>query len=156
MASNSTLQSVHQLLGSRGGTLAALSKQGRQRHDLTERIRLLLPAELHAHILGIGLQQQTLVLYTDTPAWATSLRYHTGKLLNLLKNEQDLCHIQKVRIKTQVALQQTNRKGSRRHSSRASAALLANLAATMNDAEIRRSLQRLSQRLAGTDSEPAG
>lgn len=152
MANKSLPQSLPQLLNNRSSTLADLSKENHQRRQLTERIRLLLPAELHSHLLGIGLQQQTLVLYTDTPAWATSLRYQTNQLIIQLNHEQDLRHIQQIRVKTQVTYNKPARQQPKRTPLSPSAELLACLAETMNDAEIRRSLKRLSRRLSKTET----
>ena len=44
-------------------------------HSLTEKAQGLLPSGLSAHLTAAIARDQVLVLFTDSPAWATRLRF---------------------------------------------------------------------------------
>ena len=56
-----------------------------------------LDSPLNQHVTVADYQQKTLVLHTDSPAWAAKLRFKTPDILVVLKN--DLTDIQTIRIK---------------------------------------------------------
>ena len=147
MSIKSSTQTVRQLIHS-SHSLSRLFNEASSRSQLTERIRLCLPAELHPHCLAASVQGTTLVLYTDTPAWATSLRYQYRHLQTQLKHEHDLCQIEQIRVRVQPGpTQQPSPALNSEPPDRSSpTAMLDSLADAAVDERIRTALKRLSRR----------
>lgn len=62
------------LADSRSG-LGKLAAGAAQRSTLLRQVGACLPPELAARVTGVNLREDTLVLLTDSAAWATRLRY---------------------------------------------------------------------------------
>lgn len=150
MSLKSAPQAIQCLLSS-SRTLSELLEEARSRSQLSGRIRLMLPAELHPHCLGTGLKDDTLTLYTDTPAWATSLRYQYRHLLAQLKQQHDLCHIRQIRVRIQPrpARQSAGQPHSSWPARMADPCLLDSLAESVVDPRIQATLKRISRRISG-------
>jgi hypothetical protein len=62
--------------------LENLARQAARRVDLAGHLRAGLPAEIRPHLLAGNLREDgTLVLLTDSPAWAARLRFQSEQLL---------------------------------------------------------------------------
>ena len=147
MSIKSPAQTVRQLIRS-SQSLSRLFNEASNRSQLTERIRLCLPAELHPHCLAASVQGTTLVLYTDTPAWATSLRYQYRHLQAQLKHEHDLCHIEQIRVRVQPRSEQhpASSPAARPTNRSMPAAMPDSLTESAVDERIQTALKRLSRR----------
>lgn len=67
-----------------GDAVSALLDSMKARNALLDRVRPLLPEDLANHCLQAGLDNDDLVLATDTGAWAAALRFQGPALLRLL------------------------------------------------------------------------
>ena len=75
-------KSLSELIGTPGGELAALAAQARARLDLADDLRKILPPDLRPALTGCNLRSDgTLVVTTDSPAWAARLRFESEGLL---------------------------------------------------------------------------
>jgi hypothetical protein len=61
-------------------------------------VRALLPAELAAHVTGAALHDDTVVVLTDSAAWASRLRFHALELVARLAPRYDGA-VTRVRVK---------------------------------------------------------
>lgn len=61
-------------------------------------MRALLPAELAAHVTGAALHDDTVVVLTDSAAWASRLRFHALELVARLAPRYDGA-VTRVRVK---------------------------------------------------------
>ncbi|MCP3670007.1 MAG: DUF721 domain-containing protein [Gammaproteobacteria bacterium] len=60
-------------------------------------VKELLPSPLNDHCLSLVTKPRQLILYTDSPAWASKLRYFSRELITLLRNKQ--IDINKISVK---------------------------------------------------------
>ena len=65
-------------------TLEALRLALDQQTALTERVRAMLATDTSAHLVAARVSGTELVLYVDSPAWATQLRLQGSSLLRSL------------------------------------------------------------------------
>ncbi len=79
-------------------TLASLIDRSRQQEALLMQVRDLLPAPLNRHCRAAILRDQLLVLYADSSAWASRLRYFTRNLCNHLQQQGVIVHKVSVRV----------------------------------------------------------
>lgn len=118
--------------------LAQLQKLNRALYEF-------VPIEFLGHIQAAGLQNSILHIYADSPAWATKLRFYKPNIAAGLTTHMGSA-IKSVRIS--VYPQNGDRK---RHSfkkpslSRNSAQLVASLARSIEDPELKRALSALAK-----------
>ncbi len=124
---------------------ATIRAQMQQNHAALEQVKALLPSPLNDHCLSLVLKQNQMVLYTDSSAWASRLRYFSRELVTRLKNKQ--IHINKISVKIMV----DNRRIKARHRVREArlltsenADLLSRVADHTPDPELQAALRRLS------------
>ena len=70
-------------------------------NELQIKLRKYLDSRLNQHVVVADYQQKTLVLHTDSAAWAAKLRYITPDILTAFKG--DLPGIRTIRIKVAPA-----------------------------------------------------
>lgn len=63
------------LLERGGGRLAALARRGRRVAELAAVVRAAVPATLRPHVVAVNWRDQTLIVFADSPAWASRLRF---------------------------------------------------------------------------------
>ncbi len=83
------------LQGSRVGDIV---RRARDAESLTARVQRLLPKDLAAHVVGVRLDGDCLVLMADTSAWAARLKYHARDLLVPLREVCDT-EIRRTRVR---------------------------------------------------------
>jgi hypothetical protein len=89
----------------------------------------------------------TLLLQTDSPVWATRLRYQTPKLLETLRNTPEWGSIQHIRIQVRPAAHPPRSRPSRRiNLSHQNATLLRTTAESLTDPRLKSALLRLACR----------
>jgi hypothetical protein len=111
---------------------------------LTRQVREMLPSGLSAHLSAAVGRDRVLVLYTDSPAWATRLRFAAPGLRAALSGFDD----------TQVRVVPGSSgpapgtgSGSRKaRLSRRAAEQIRVMAGTISDPELRQTLARLAER----------
>ncbi len=70
---------LHRYLDS-SPALAQLARQAIQAQQLLERVRTCLSADLALHLSAARARGNILVLYADSPAWASRIRYITPRI----------------------------------------------------------------------------
>lgn len=137
-------KSVHKLLEEKP-SLQRLSHELTARKTLLADIQQCLPAELAAHCLSAGMRDGTLVVHTDSPVWATRLRYLAPQLISVLAHE----HRTLREIKVRVLLERTGapRQHNAARKSALAAAIIHDNARHTKQRPLRDALLRLGQAL---------
>ena len=129
------------------GALLALIDRRRQ---LLQAIRAHLPPPLDAHCLYAALEEGKLTLVTDSPAWASRLRFQTLELTAELSSTQGEIEACRVRVQPlAVARRALDVERPRARISPATVSLLRQAAEAQGDTELGRALCRLAQAGAG-------
>ncbi len=81
-------------------TLASLIAHSRQQEALLKQVRSLLPEPLNQHCCAAIQRDQLLILYADSSAWASRLRYFCRNLSRHLQ-QQDVI-VQKITIRVLI------------------------------------------------------
>jgi hypothetical protein len=137
------LRSINNLLQTET-TLTTLQARSREQSVLLQQVRRLLPSPLDRHCLAAVLQGDRLVLFTDSSAWASRLRYFSRDLVFGLQQQQ--LTVTKTAIRILVANRQKKRK--QRHILRISqenSRLLSQTADDISDPTLGAALRRLSR-----------
>lgn len=80
-------QSIKSLLNQSGSALARVAHEAAEHERLSRLVRSVLPPDLSTHILSVNLREDTLVIITDSAAWATRIRYLQGDIMQNLAAE---------------------------------------------------------------------
>jgi hypothetical protein len=123
---------------------ALLAVIDRQR-QLLQAVCAQLPPPLNAHCQYAKLDEGELTLVTDSPAWASRLRFHAPELLSGLADTQGTIKTYRVRVQPLVVSHRNN--GAKRPRARLSPAtrvLLLQAAEAEGDTELGRALSRLA------------
>jgi len=124
---------------------ATIRAHMQQNQDSLQLVKSLLPEPLNHHCLSLVLKQNHLILYTDSSAWASRLRYFSRELVTRLKNKHK--DINKVSIKIMVDNKKVVTKSRIREArllSTENANLLTRVADHTSDPELQAALRRLS------------
>ncbi len=116
---------------------------------LLARIRSYLPARVAAHCTTSILNGETLSLYTESPVWASRLRYLQGELATSLAGEGINIREVRVRISMPNSTANPRRHRHRQDLSAENATLLRSVAEATNDPGLKQALQRLSTHARG-------
>lgn len=129
-------------------TMAYFYSQIDQQQRLLQRLRSVLPDTLAAQARHCLVRDQKLLVYTDSPVWATQLRFYQGVLLQaattLLRSPIEQVHIKLISRQTGLVI------GVQRQAkipSMASIMRIRNDSLTVADAELGQALHRLSATL---------
>lgn len=113
--------------------------------DLEQKFLSFLAPPLNKHCTVANYANDTLVLHTDTPAWASKIRYNTPRLLLFLQNECGLAALKTIRIKVVPLPSQYARLTNKSWKlDEHTAGLIWQAAATITDESLRQSLQKIS------------
>ncbi len=127
-----------------GKTFAALQAQARQHEALLLRVRGLLPAPLDLHCLAVAMKERQLLIYADSPAWASRLRYLSRDLLNRLR--QDGLVVVKITVRVIIERHpHIPKQYHARHLSGKNAELILQMADDITDPELGAALRRLGR-----------
>jgi hypothetical protein len=127
-----------------GSALVLLQDSVSKQNASLELVRSLLPDQLKPHCLAALIKNRRLVLFTDSPVWASRLRYFSRDLSNRLRKHG--VEVEKSIIR--ILIDRRPAKPERRHVrrlSKANARLLEQIAADMDDQELGSALFRLSK-----------
>ncbi len=136
---------LHKLLNT-GKALASVGEKLAAQDALLKQLRSLLPQPMDQHCVWTVLKKGDLILLVDSPAWASRLRYLSPKLTQQLR--QSGLSVRRILVKvTLINTRHIQRKKSRRAipMSSSNAKLLSSVAETVDDAELRDALMRLSK-----------
>lgn len=79
-------------------SLQRIERELKAQKTLLTDVRQCLPADLAKHCAAAQLREGTLVLHTDSPAWATRLRYLAPQLVSVLADEYPALREIKIRL----------------------------------------------------------
>lgn len=126
--------------------LSPLLAQVRLLHRITGALRGLLDNPLAEHCQAANLDGTTLVISTDSPAWAAKLRYQITSLLAQLQTRDDLPPIEQIRIRVQPANPARPAPAARRLAiSSETAAVISHVADHTTDPQLQAALRRLAR-----------
>ncbi len=139
--------SVKKLLNSGKSTqLSRLTQFFSQLAELSALTQSCLPTPLQGHCKAVNVRGKTLILQTESSAWASRLRFYIPAMLSTLTHHR--CNYIKeihMRIKP-VSAQSLANKRHKMNISSQSAILIASLAETTPYNQLRQSLLRLASR----------
>jgi hypothetical protein len=110
-------------------------------------VRRVLPTDLAAHCLAARADGQRLVLHTDSPVWASRLRFFSNQLASLLQN--DLPSLREIKVKLLVSREPRSATRSRPRYSPYAADVVLSTAEQTASHDLRVALERLGRRLRG-------
>ena len=131
--------------------LNAVSSLRRIRHHIEKleklqtELRKGLNSPINQHLTVANCQRGTLVLHTDSAAWAAKLRFKTPEILAVVKNAPELAEIHAVRIKIKPVEPPAPVQRTIPRLSPANAKLLRQTAANVSSGALRSALQSLSK-----------
>ncbi|WP_031429931.1 DciA family protein [Methylomicrobium agile] len=120
-----------------------------RQQSLLQAIRSGLPSPLADHVLHCVVNEKKLLLYTDSAAWASQLRFLKQEILQSARNAHEGA-IDKLQIRI-LADQISEHPQPRRKANLPSSekiAIISDQAKTMGDSQLRQALQRLGATLA--------
>ena len=94
-------QNLADLLSNPGSALGRLVAGAAKRKSLIMQVKSCLDPELSEHLIGVNVKDDTLILLSDSAAWATRLRY-AGPVLCKQLSEQFELTLQKVQVKVRA------------------------------------------------------
>ncbi len=139
---------LYKFLSQKKGNVADLVTQAKINQKLSKSLNNLLDPALIDHVSLANIRQQTLVLITDSAAWASRARYFSPQLLQKLHNNSHIFgDIRKIEIQVRPAAQnRAARTPLARHISDSAAECLSATADTIENAELKAALNRLAGR----------
>ena len=137
-------KSVRQLLKGKP-TLKRLELEISAQKALLEQIRAMLPGDLASHCVAARLREQRVVVYADSPAWATRLRFLAPQLPGLLRAVHPAVREVRVRMLIHRAPPTPIRRRARQ--SDEGAFIIQQSAVNTSDPDLRAALLRLSRAL---------
>jgi len=92
-------KSLSEIVSGSGSPLHDLAKQAQKRLALAEFLRSGMAEELAPHLLAANLHDDgCLVVLTDAPEWAARLRFESGLLLSLCRQQHPAATQVKIRV----------------------------------------------------------
>ena len=113
------------------------------------KLRSDLGPPLSVHLTVANVSSEFLMLYTDSPSWASRLRYNIQNILNIVRQGCGLSDLKSVRIK--VVIRNLDNKPVRRIGllSQNTAQLIEATTRSMKDLRLRNSLSNLARHHTG-------
>ena len=105
-------------------------------------MRKHLPSPLESHCLAALVKKRQLILFVDSPAWASRLRYYSRNLKSLLLREGMRVERVSVRVMINDAPHQHQRKAAKKLSTE-NASLIRQTAEGIGDEDLSAALKRL-------------
>lgn len=133
--------SVHHVLES-NRQLAELLQRAREIRRSTEQVRRQLPPDLAGHVTAAQFEEGRLVLLTDSPVWASRLRFAEPGL------RASLNHVGEIKVKVlpsggMIRTRKRSRPGVRTLSAQSAEQIRA-IAAAVSDPQLTRALLKLA------------
>lgn len=125
--------------------LKRLEREIRVQKTLLSHLRQCLPADIAAHCLHAQLHDETLVIHTDSPVWATRLRYLAPQLIDALAVEYPGLRAAKVRLAMEA--HRPKSVGSPPHHSNRAAEIIHSSAGHTKSESLQKALRRLGEAL---------
>jgi hypothetical protein len=107
------------------------------------RSKLNSPESEHIYLASVS--EDTAILYTDSPAWASKLRFKTQQLIDIFRNIPNFPKIKTIRIKVSPTLYIEQEENIPTNLTPKTSKFLEEIADNMNDPELKSALLRLSK-----------
>jgi hypothetical protein len=125
--------------------ISELYSQSLEHSHLQKTVIGQLDPSFRDHIYVAGITENTLVIYSDNPAWAAKIRYSTAKIINTLQQHPRFKNIRTLRIRTDPSLDRQTTTSDKSVLSVASSTHLEEVAHNINDTALKNSLLKLAQ-----------
>ena len=113
---------------------------------LQKKLRSKLEAPLAEHLNIANFSDESLTLYTDSPAWASRLRFRIQSILELARLEPGLGELKSVRVKIVLIEPNVSRTKPGVKISKRTAELIEETAKSINDQDLQSALASISRR----------
>lgn len=114
--------------------------------DIEKKLLAFLDPSLGSHCKVANYTNDTIILYSDSPAWATRLRYNTPAILDHLRTSCHLDSLKTVRIKVNPPDNSKHLPATKQlFLSVASAEFISQVANSMTDNDLRQSLLKIAK-----------
>jgi hypothetical protein len=130
---------------SNDSTISKLYKQSLEHINLQKTIINQLDPSIRDHIYISGTIKNTLVIFSDSPAWASKIRYSTAKIINTLNQHPHFKCIKTIRIKIDPSLNKQTTTSKKSVLSKATSRHLVQVASDIHDNALKHSLLKLAQ-----------
>ncbi len=139
---------LYKFLSQKKGDIADLITQAKTRQKLSKSLNNLLDPALVDHVSLANIRAQTLVLITDSAAWASRARYFSPLLLQKLRNNSHIFgDVNKIEIQVQPAVRKNiSEPPLPRDVSATAAECLTATADSIENVELKAALKRLAKR----------
>jgi hypothetical protein len=94
-------RNIADLLSDPGSALGRLVAGAAKRKSLIMQVKSCIDPELSEHLIGVNVKDDTLILLSDSAAWATRLRYAGPALCTQLSEQFELT-LHKVQVKVRA------------------------------------------------------
>ena len=94
-------RNIADLLSDPGSALGRLVAGAAKRKSLIMQVKSCIDPELSEHLIGVNVKDDTLILLSDSAAWATRLRYAGPALCKQLSEQFELT-LHKVHVKVRA------------------------------------------------------
>ena len=139
------LHTVNELFTDSSDKLSSLYTHALALIRLQDNLKANLSAPLNEHVTVANYDNKTLIIQTDTPAWAAKLRFKIPDLLSVLRENCGLTDLKTIRIK--ISVPENKRTVSEKHLvlSNQSSDIIRNMANTITDPDLRQTLLKISE-----------
>ena len=138
---------IKKLMRSKSG-LRDLQKQINLQQQLLSQVKAALPEKLAKHCISTQIQASTLVVFTDSPVWASKLRFLSPQVLSQLRSQHPGLSNLAVKLSiTQRASPLPEKKRRLAQKSDVAASIVGDSAAGTLNSALRSALERLSRAL---------
>jgi hypothetical protein len=141
---------IRDLLTVRSGPLSGLHARIAQSLDCQRRLRENLGPPMSEHLHVVNIRDNTLTLYTDSPAWASRLRFNIQNILDIARQHCGLDKLNAIRIKVMIQNSEIKPVKRAKPCSDRTAKLIESTAQSMPDQKLRLSLSNLAKRRSGS------
>lgn len=137
-------KSVDRLLSDRP-ILKTIRRDVEAQEALLTLVRQCLPDDLVAHCLAARMHDRRLILHTDSPVWATRLRYLSRQLLSVMRHAEPA--LRDINVRVLIPRSASPRQQNAARKSDTAAAIIHECARFTKQASLRDALERLSRAL---------
>ncbi len=138
-------RNIKDIAVSNNDILANLYKHSLTILKIQESVRLALGPPLAQHLYVANISPDSIIIFTDSQAWATKLRFQTQEIINTAKKITGFNDLESVRIKVSPLLTTTTRPGNSISISPSTTQLLRTVAENINDTALQTALLKLSR-----------
>ena len=81
--------------------LGSLAERASQMDQITHEIRAVLPQPLGEHVIAVNLRDETVVVVTDSPVWASRIRFYSSIIVTRI-NESPGSQVANLSVKVRA------------------------------------------------------